>query len=231
MQLYCSRSLNTAYRFYWRSIGLCYANPPLSRLGKVLTKIGLEGASVVVCTPNWGTTREHAYWRRLPERITVRRTELPNGPIYVPGDSQGTMPAPEWGSLLSIIDGSLDLLPMSDLDQEVRKESMAKNRGLTILDLKKRSEYSSVTTTSGEFSNEQETRAVPTPVAETVDHLSEITSSMQPVDLEVLTLKYIAFAALLLMKELDLRESTPRRSHDHSVFPMRSKDGPYRSGT
>ena len=37
---------------------------------------------------------------------------------------------------------------------------MAENRGLTILKLKKRSEYSSVTTTSGECSDEQETPAV-----------------------------------------------------------------------
>ena len=27
MQLYCSRYLNNAYRFYWKSMGLCYAIP------------------------------------------------------------------------------------------------------------------------------------------------------------------------------------------------------------
>ena len=43
MQLYCSRYLNNAYRFYWRSMGLCYANPPFSQLAKVLTKIALKG--------------------------------------------------------------------------------------------------------------------------------------------------------------------------------------------
>ena len=37
MQLYCSRYLNNAYRFYCRSMGLCYANPPFSQLAKVLT--------------------------------------------------------------------------------------------------------------------------------------------------------------------------------------------------
>ena len=51
MQLYCSRYLNNAYRFYWRSMGLCYANPPFSQLAKVLTKIALIGARVVLCTP------------------------------------------------------------------------------------------------------------------------------------------------------------------------------------
>ena len=43
MQLYCSRYLNYAYHLYWRSMGLCYANPPFSQLAKVLTKIALEG--------------------------------------------------------------------------------------------------------------------------------------------------------------------------------------------
>ena len=98
MQLYCSRYLNNAYRFYWRSIGLCYANPPFSQLAKVLTKIALERARVILCTPDSGTTGEHTYWRQLLDRMTVGRTELPNGPIYVPEDSQETMPAPEWGS-------------------------------------------------------------------------------------------------------------------------------------
>ena len=36
-------------------MGLCYANLPFSRLSKVLTKIALEGARVVLCTPDWGT--------------------------------------------------------------------------------------------------------------------------------------------------------------------------------
>ena len=61
------------------------------------------------------------------------------------------MPAPEWGSFLSIVDGSLNPVPVSDLDRGVLKELMAENCGLTLHDLKKRSsEYPSVTTTSDE---------------------------------------------------------------------------------
>ena len=103
---------------------------------------------MILCTPDRGTTGELAYWRRLLDRITVGRTELPSGPIYVPADSQETMPAPQWGSFLSIVDGSPNTVPVSDLDQVVLKELMAENRGLTLLDLKQRSEYSLVTTTS-----------------------------------------------------------------------------------
>ena len=135
MQLYCSRYLNNAYRFYWRSMGLCYANPPFSQLAKVLTKIALEGARVALYTPDLGTKGEHAYWRRLLDRMTVGRAELPSGPIYVPEDSLETVPAPEWSSFLSIVDGSLNPVLVSDLDEEVLKELMAENRGLTLLDL------------------------------------------------------------------------------------------------
>ena len=63
MQLYCSRYLNNTYRFYWKSMELCYGNAPFSQLARVLTKIALEGARPVLCTPDWGTTDEHAYWR------------------------------------------------------------------------------------------------------------------------------------------------------------------------
>ena len=112
MQLYCSRYLNIAYRFYWRSMGSCHASPPFSQLAKVLTKIALEEARAVLCTSDWGTTGEHTFLRRLLDCITVGRTELSNGPIYVPEDSQETMSAPEWGSFLSIVDGSLDPVPV-----------------------------------------------------------------------------------------------------------------------
>ena len=50
MQLYYSRYLNNAYRFCWRSMRLCYPNLPFSQLAKVLTKIALKGARVVLFT-------------------------------------------------------------------------------------------------------------------------------------------------------------------------------------
>ena len=95
--------------------------------------------------------------------MTVGGTELPNGPIYVPEDSQETRLAPKWGSFLSIVDGSPNPLPVRDLDQVVLEELMSQNRGLTLVDPKKRSEYSSVTATSGDYSDQQETPALSTP--------------------------------------------------------------------
>ena len=73
MQLHCSQYLNNAYRFYCRSMGLCNVHPAFSQLAKVLTKVALEGARVILCTPDWGTTGEHAYWRRMLDRMTVGR--------------------------------------------------------------------------------------------------------------------------------------------------------------
>ena len=128
---------------------------------------------MILCTPDWGTTGEHAYWRRLLDRITMGRSELPHGPIYMPEDSQKPMSAPEWGSFLCIVDGSLNLVPVSDLDQVVLKDVMAENRGLALLDLKKRPEYSSVTTTTGECSDGQETPDVSTPSTDADDRLSD----------------------------------------------------------
>ena len=154
------------------------------------------------------------------------RTELPNDPIYVPEYSQEKMPAPEWGSFLSIVDGSLNPVPVTDLDQVILKELMAKNRGLALLDLKKRSEYSSVTTTTGECSDEQGTPAVSTPLADADDCLSDIASAIPPVDPEMVTLQHGAFLAQLLMDEVDPGESTHGGSHDHAVFSMQATDGP-----
>ena len=68
MQLYCSKQSNNAFCFFWRAMG----NSPLfSLLAKVLTKIAYEGGRVVMCTPDWGCSGEHAYWRRMLDRMTV----------------------------------------------------------------------------------------------------------------------------------------------------------------
>ena len=185
-------------------MGLCYPSPPFCQLAKVLTKISLEGARLVLCTRDSGTTGERAAWRHWLEHMSVGRAKLPNGPIYVPEGFQETMPAPEWGSFLSIINGALNPVQVSDLDQDVLKELMAENKGLTLLDLNKRFQYSSVTTTSGGCFNEQETPAVPTPLADAHNHLNDIASSIPPVEPQVLTLKHNAFLTQLLMEVMAL---------------------------
>ena len=69
--------------------------------------------------------------------MTVGRVQLPDGPIYVPQDSDKARQAPEWASFLSIVGGYLNTVPLCDLDEVLLKEFMAENRGLTLFDLKK----------------------------------------------------------------------------------------------
>ena len=125
-----------------------------------------------------------------------------------------------------MVDGSLNPVPVSGLDEVVLKKLMDETRGLTLLDLKKRSEYFCVTTTSGECSDEQETPAVSTPLADADDRLSDIASAIPPVDPEMVTLKHSAFLAQLVMDEVDLGESSYGRSHDHAAFSMQATAGP-----
>ena len=136
MQLYCSKQLNNAFRFFWKAMGLAYANPPFSLLAIVLTKIAYQGGRVVMCNPDWGCSGEHAYWLRMLDRMTVGSVQLPDSPIYVLEDWDTAMQAPEWASFLCIVDGSLNPVPLCDLYRVLLKEVMAKNRGLTLSDLK-----------------------------------------------------------------------------------------------
>ena len=89
----------------------------------------LVGIFFITCTPDWGCSGEHAYRCQVLDRMTVRRVQLPDGPIYVPDDSDTAMQAPEWASLLSIVHGSPKPIPLCDLDQVLPKEVIADNRG------------------------------------------------------------------------------------------------------
>ena len=132
--------------------------------------------------------------------------QLPDGPIYVPEDSDTAMQAPEWASFLSIVDGSLNPVPLCDVDQVLLKEVMAENRGLTLSDLKNRSpEHLSATLTGCESPDGY---LEPAAVKEDADdQLFEIASTIPPVDPNCVDLKHCALLAQLLLEEVDL-EST-----------------------
>ena len=187
-------------------MGLAYANPLFSLPAKVLSKIAYEGGRVVMCTPDWGCFGEHAYWRRMLDRMTVGKVLLPDGFIYVPEDLDTAMQAPEWASFLSIVDGSLNPVPLCDLDQVLLKEVMAENCGLTLSDLKNRSpEHLSATLAGCESPDGY---LEPAAVKEDADdQLSEIASTIPPADPSCVELKHSAFLAQLLLEEVD-REST-----------------------
>ena len=206
MQLPCSKRLKNAFRFFSKALSLAYANPPFSLLANVLTKIAYEEGRAVMCTPDSGCSGEHAYWRRMYDRMTVARVQLPDGPIYVPEDSDTAMQAPEWASFLSIVDGSLNPVPLCDLHEVLLKEVMAENRGLTLSDLKDRSpEHLSATLTGCQSPDGYLEPAAVKNDAD--DQLSEIARSIPPVDPNCVDLKHSAFLAQLLLEEVDL-EST-----------------------
>ena len=117
------------------------------------------------------------------------------------------MQAPEWASFLSIVDGSLNPVPLCDLDQVLLKEVMAQKRGLTLYDLKNRSpEHLSATLTGCESPDDY---LEPAAIKEDADdQLSEIASTIPLVDPSCVDLKHSAFLAQLLLEEVDL-ESTP----------------------
>ena len=226
MQLYCSKHLKNAFRFFWKAMGLAYANPPLSLLAKVLTKITYEGGRVFMCTPDWGCAGEHAYWRRLLHRMTVGRVQLPDGLIYVPEDSDTAMQAPEWASFLSIVDGSLNPVPLCDLNQVLLKGVMAEDRGFTLSDLKNRSpEYLSATLTACESPDgDLELAAVK---GDADGPLSEIARSIPRVDPSCVEMKHSAFLPQLLLfggrPRLNLRTYFPCSSTcaAHAAYSLR----------
>ena len=206
MQLYCSKHLNNALRFFWEAMGLAYANPPFSLLTKVLTNIAYGGGRVVMCTADWGCSGEHAYWRCMLDRMTVGRVQLAESPSYMPEDSDAAMQTPEVAGFLSIVDGSLNPVPLCHLDQVLLKEVMGENRGLNLSDLKKRSpEHLSTTLTGCESPDGY---LEPAAVKEDADdQLSEIASTIPAVDPSCVELKHSAFLPQLLLEEVDL-EST-----------------------
>ena len=152
--------------------------------------------------------------------MTVGRLQIPYGPIYVPRDSDTAMQAAEWASFLSIVDGSLNPVPLCDLDQVLLKEVMAKNRGLTISDLKNRSpEHLSATLTECESPDGYQEPAAVTEDAD--NQLSEIASTIPPVDPSCVDLKHSSFLAKLLLEEVDLEStSEPTSSVEKPVLHM-----------
>ena len=109
------------------------------------------------------------------------------------------------------------------------KEVMAENRGLTLSDLKKRSpEHLSATLTGCECPDGYLEPAAVKQDAD--DQLSEIASTIPPVDPSCVELKHSAFLAQLLLEEVDLESTSERTSlvrkpvlhmqHMHSGEPV-----------
>ena len=130
--LQCSKGKNCCYKFYWPSFRRAYGNPRFSELGKVLTKVALERSRMVLCSPNWGAHGGNEYWRTLLDKLTLTSIQLPEDAIYVPLGRKTPIRKTGWGSMLSVVDGSLARVPSEDLDSAVVQKIKRESSGLTL---------------------------------------------------------------------------------------------------
>ena len=87
--------------------------PSVLKIMQVVSKIVVDGARVVLCTPVWGKMD----WMEVLDKITVQRVELPDVSLYVCTKDGEKKPAPRWRSMVSLTDGNK--LSASDLNHEM----------------------------------------------------------------------------------------------------------------
>ena len=136
MHLYCSKGKSCCYKFYSPSFGMAYGKPRFSELAKVLTKVVLEHSRMVLCSPDWGAHGGNEYWRTLLDRLTIISLQLPDEAIYVPLGRKTPIGKPGWGSMLSVVDGSVASILSEDLDSTLVQTFQPKSDGLALGDLK-----------------------------------------------------------------------------------------------
>ena len=115
---------------------MAYGNTRFSELGKVLTKVALERSRMVLCSPDWGAHGGNEYWRTLLDKLTLTSIQLPDDAIYVPLGRKTPIGKPGWGSMLSVVDGSLAPVHWEDLDPAMVQEIQRESRGFTLEVLK-----------------------------------------------------------------------------------------------
>ena len=130
--LYCSNGKNCCYKFYWPSFRMAYGNPRFSELGNVLTKVALECSRMVLCSRDSGAHGRDDYWRTLLDKLTLTCIPLPDDAIYVPLGRKTPIRKPRWGSMLSVVEGSLAQVPWEDLDPAMVQEIQRESSGFTL---------------------------------------------------------------------------------------------------
>ena len=134
--LFCSMK-NNAFWYDWSALvepnQWLWANPPFSKLERILTKVILEGVRVVLCCPDWGTSTK---WRQLLDQITVDRITLPDEALYAT-DSGKVLPKPHWASMLSLLDPIAKPVPRSQLNPDTVTNVMSVSRGWGLNELRR----------------------------------------------------------------------------------------------
>ena len=138
LDLYYSKGRNCSNKICRPSFGMAYGDPSFSEMGNVQTKVALERSRMVLCSPDWGANGKNEYWRTLLEKLTLTSTQLPDNAIYVPLGRKKPIGKPGWGSMLSVVDGSLAPIPLEDLDSAPVQEIQRESNGYTLDVLKNR---------------------------------------------------------------------------------------------
>ena len=131
LDLYCSKGKYYCYKFYWPSFRMAYGNPRFSELGKILTKVAWERSRMVLSSPDWGAHGGNEYWRTLLDKLMLTSIRLPDDAINVPLGRKTPIGNPGWGSMLSLVDGSLAPVPWEDLDSAMVQEIQRESSGFT----------------------------------------------------------------------------------------------------
>ena len=66
---------------------------------------------MVLCSPDQGAHGGNEYWRTFLDRLTISSVRLPDKVIYLPLGRKTPIREPEWGSMLSVVDGGLTSIP------------------------------------------------------------------------------------------------------------------------
>ena len=197
--LYCDLKKSNTYTYYWPLLGLCHANPYFSELGLVLTKVAIESAPLVLCSPDRGPSGENRYWCQLLHKLTVSRVELPKTGLYIPEGKRKPMGQPTWSSHLSYVDGSINKIPKEELDRELIQEVMKLNQGLGLAQLQKSRVEVTVDASSTPEEREYEVELPEKNIYVESVGISELPSSIPEEDLEE-----NAFYLRTLVEEMDL---------------------------
>ena len=78
LDLCSSKGQSCCYKFYRPSFGMAYGKPRSSELGKILTKVAMEGSRMFLCSPDEGVHGGTEYWRSVSEKLTMTSTQLPD---------------------------------------------------------------------------------------------------------------------------------------------------------
>lgn len=95
-----------ALSFSWAGLGIAWANPPFILIGRILTKVRREQATLAIVLPFWPT---QAWWPLLLPLLADRPVVLPQrSDLYLPGNlgNEQHRDVPNWNSIVAFISGN-----------------------------------------------------------------------------------------------------------------------------